>query len=98
METKIVWREYFSDDAVRQLTEMGTLPRYETAVYVCDITTGDDVATRLAELAHEQDNECFQADGEKLVILEPEEFAGTYEVLVYWEASFSANRCEEATT
>ena len=86
--TTIVWREWFDEDAVKKLTEMGTLPRNEA-----DIDTrymdGDSIAAEIAEKANQQDSENFREGGE-LVILEPEEFAGTYEISTKYEPRFYA--------
>ena len=86
--TTIVWREWYNDAAVENMTEMGTLPRYET-----DIDTrymdGDGIAAEIAEKQNIQDSESFREGGE-IVILEPEEFAGTYEISVEYEPRFTA--------
>ena len=90
--TTIVWREWFNEAAVKQLTEMGTLPRNEI-----DIDTsymgGESVAAEIAEKANWQDSEWFRSGGE-IVILEPEEFAGTYRIIVDYEPTFYACRDE----
>ena len=91
--TTIVWREWFNEAAVKQLTETGTLPRNET-----DIDTsymdGEDVAAEIAEKANSQDSESFRSGGE-IVILEPEEFAGTYEILTEYEPRFTAYKTDD---
>ena len=91
--TTIVWREWFDEDAVKKLTEMGTLPRNEA-----DIDTrymdGDSIAAEIAEKANQQDSENFREGGE-LVILEPEEFADPYEISTKYEPRFYAYKSGE---
>lgn len=90
--TTIVWREWYNDVAVKQLTEMGTLPCYETDIDI-SYMDGDDVAAEIAEKQNSQDGECFLEGGE-IVILEPEQFAGTYEVSVEYEPRFTAYKTD----
>lgn len=84
----IVWREWYNEPAVKKMEEMGTLPRYETEVDT-RFMDGDEVAAALAEDAYRHDSEQFREGGE-LVIMEPEEFAGTYDVSVDYEPVFNA--------
>lgn len=91
--TTIVWREWFNEAAVKQLTEMGTLPLNETDIDT-NYMTGDDVAAEVAEKANQQDNESFCSGGE-IVILEPEEFAGTYKITTEYEPRFTAYKADD---
>lgn len=86
--TKIVWREWYSDDALLQMEKMGTVPREEIEIdtYLCD---GDDVAAAIAEKCHADDSECFRNGGE-IVILDPAEFVGHYTITTEYEISFRA--------
>ncbi|SDP39331.1 hypothetical protein SAMN04488061_2831 [Filomicrobium insigne] len=92
----VVWREWFDDEAVAELTAMGTLPRDETEIsdYGYD---GADTAAEVARTVHEQDSECF-VNGGKIVILEPERYAGIFHVHVDFEPSFSATRDASQST
>lgn len=92
--TTIIWREWYDDNAVRQLTKMGTLPRYETEIDT-RYMDGDDVAAKVAEKASRYDSESFR-DGGVLVLLEPEEFAGDYEITVEWEPCFTAYKMDDS--
>ena len=47
--TKFVWREWFNADAVKKLTEMGTLPRNETEIDARWMT-GEEVAAKVHQL------------------------------------------------
>lgn len=88
MMTKIVWRDWFSDPAIAQLTAMGTLPRNEVEIDT-RLEDGASVAKLIAEDAYSHDAESFRNGGE-IVIVEPEEFAGTYCITVDYEPIFSA--------
>lgn len=92
--TTIVWREWYDENAVRRLTDMGTLPRCETEINSCYMV-GDDVAAEIAEKVNRDDSESFR-DGGMLVIIEPEEFAGDYDIVVDWEPHFTAYKTEKA--
>lgn len=87
-EIKVVWREYYNEAAIKQLEAMGTLPRNESMID-CRWCTGAEVAALVAEDAYRQDSEQFREGGD-LVILEPEEFAGSYEIGVDYEPVFHA--------
>lgn len=91
-KTKIVWREWFSESAVKQLTEMDTLPRNETEIDT-RLFDGADVAAAIAENENHYDGEAFREGGE-IVILEPEEFAGTYRIDVEYTPTFTAYQDE----
>lgn len=91
--TTIVWREWYDENAVRQLTDMGTLPRYETEIDARYMDC-DDVAAEIAEKANRDDSERFR-DGGMLVIIAPEEFAGDYDIAVDWEPRFTAYKTED---
>lgn len=87
-KTTIVWREYYNEASIKKLEEMGTLPRNETDIDT-RLMDGEEVAAAIAEAENKRDFECFREGGD-IVILEPEEFAGTYEVQVEYEPYFSA--------
>lgn len=87
---KIIWREFFNEAAVKQLTEMGTLPRYETEMDVDEYTDGEEAAAEIAEKAFREDSEMFR-EGGTLVIVEPEHLSGTYDIEVEYRPSFYAN-------
>lgn len=89
MSVTVVWREYFDDAAVKRLTEMGTLPRYESEIADEQFDSGEDVAAELARECNREDSTQFASGGD-IVILEPECYAGRYNVLVDYEPSFSA--------
>lgn len=90
----IIWREWYNEAAVKQLTEFGTLPRYEAEVDT-EFEDGEGVARLIAKQSNEDDSDCFRESGEKIVILEPQEFAGTYEIHVEYCPEFSAYRDED---
>lgn len=92
--SKIVWREWFNEMAVKKLTEMGTLPRNEIEIDT-RFSNGRDVAADIAKRCNEQDCEQFQKSGEYIVILEPEEFAGDYEIDVDYEPHFFARVADD---
>lgn len=86
----IIWRPYFDDNAVAKLTEMGTLPRYETIIEDYDYDSGEDVAAEVARVEHSFCSDSFVKGGD-MVILEPERYSGRYDIFVDWEPTFSAN-------
>jgi hypothetical protein len=88
---KVVWREYYNENAVEKLTAMGTLPRYETEIPDSNYLDGEEIAAVVAQESNRNDNESFQSGGD-MVILEPAEFAGTYTIDVQWEPYFSATK------
>jgi hypothetical protein len=90
----VVWREWFNDAAVKQLEAMGTLPRNEIEIDDFEADDGQAVACTIAEQAHQEDSECFR-EGGKIVIVEPAPIAGTYDICVDYDPSFSAFRSEE---
>lgn len=91
----IVWREWFNENAVKQLTEMGTLPRDETEIDApFDWEDGEDIARDVAIAEYRNGSEMFREDGAQIVILEPEKYAGTYEISVEYEPVFSAHACD----
>src|ERR1039458_2816711 len=79
-KTKIVWREWFNEAAVASLTKMGTLPRNESMIDTRWMD-GEEIAAEIAKEANDQDGESFREGGE-IVIVEPAEFAGTYDLSV----------------
>lgn len=87
--TTIVWREYYNDAAVAQLTAMGTLPRNETEIDTADMQ-GYEVAAEIAQRDFDDTFESIFREGGRMVILEPVEFAGTYEIQVDYVPQFSA--------
>lgn len=87
--TKVVWREWLENaTAVAQLTKMGTLPRNESELDV-RFKDGTGVAELIAKDATSHGSESFQSETE-IVILDPAEFAGTYNVCVDYEPVFTA--------
>lgn len=86
----IIWRPYFDDAAVANLTEIGTLPRNETIIEDYDYDSGEDVAAEVARVEHNFCSDIF-VNGGDMVILEPENYAGRYDIFVDWEPTFSAN-------
>lgn len=88
--TKIVWRELFEEATVVALTKMGTLPRNMSMIDT-RFEDGEGVAQLIAEESYNQDAESFSEGGE-IVIIEPAEFAGTYDLVAEYEPSFTANR------
>lgn len=92
--TEVVWREWYNEAAVKQLTEMGTLSRYQIELSIEDWMDGCDVAAEIAKRANQSDFEAFQKDG-KIVIIEPEYVAGTFDIEVEYEPSFSAWESDE---
>lgn len=93
MSELVIWRDWFDKAAVAQLTAMGTLPRneFEFNGWAMD---GSDVAQAIAEEQHKFDSTSY-CDGGRIEILEPEKFAGVYEIHVDWEPSFHANPAED---
>lgn len=87
-KTKVVWREWYNEGAVKKMEEMGTLPHYESFIDIRWMQ-GDDVAVAIAEDTYAHDAEQFREGGE-IVILEPAEFAGAYDISVDYEPRFSA--------
>ena len=86
--TKIVWREWYNAPAVAKMTEMGTLLREECELDVRG-EDGAGVAALIAKDATDHGSEAFHSETE-IVILEPEEFAGTYKIHVDFEPTFTA--------
>jgi hypothetical protein len=89
----IIWREWFNKAAVSEMEKMGTLPWNDVEIDVFGMD-GEEVAAEVAEEVNERDCERFQESG-KIVILEPPEFAGTYEISVEYRPSFYASECTE---
>jgi len=92
--TLVVWREWYNEQAVEQLTAMGTLPHNETELPIDDLMDGCDVAAEVAKLENHFDCTAFERGG-KIVILEPEYVAGTFEINVEYEPFFSACEADE---
>lgn len=89
---KVIWRERYNKVAVEAMTKRGTLPRNETEIDYEPSELGfdgEDAAAVIAHIANQQDSECFHNGGE-LVILEPPEWAGTYDISVDYEPTFTA--------
>ena len=94
MKTKIIWREWFNAPAVAKMTEMGTLPKEETEIDTCG-EDGRSVAELIAKEATDHGSEMFRESGAMIVILEPQEFAGTYDISVDYEPTFFAIKSAE---
>lgn len=90
----VIWREWYNEAAVKQLTAMGTLPRNEIEIDDFDMTDGDVVARLIAEDAYKHDPEYFREGGD-LVIMEPAIIAGHYQISVDYEPVFSAYKSDE---
>ena len=88
----IIWREWFNESAVEQLTKMGTLPREETEIDTLYLSR-EEIAEAVIEKAYREDYTSFQHGGE-IVIIEPKEYAGTYNVEVEFEPRFFATECD----
>lgn len=88
---RVIWRDWYNEAAVASMSKMGTLPRNEIEVDDFDAQDGDAVAVLIAEEANRQDSECFREGGE-IVIMEPEDIAGTYAITVDWVPTFDACR------
>lgn len=86
--TTVVWREWYNAASVEQLTKMGTLPRNEIELDTRWMD-GEEVAKAIAEEAYRNDFESFREGGE-IVIVEPEQFAGTYRIVTEYVPEFSA--------
>lgn len=86
--TKVVWREWFNAPTVAKLTEMGALPREEVELDT-KFEDGPGVAALIAKDATDHGSEAFREETE-IVIIEPEEFAGTYKICVDYEPTFTA--------
>jgi uncharacterized protein YaiL (DUF2058 family) len=89
----VIWREWYNEATVKQLTEFGTLPRNETEVDDFDITDGEVVARVIATKANEDDPESFREGGE-ITIVEPAAIAGDYEISVDYAPTFYASKTE----
>jgi hypothetical protein len=87
---KVIWRDWYDDAAVAALTKLGTLPRNEAEVEAF-MTDGEDAARMIAEQLNSFDGEQFR-EGGTIVILEPEDMAGTYEISVDYEPTFYATK------
>ena len=87
---KVVWRDWYDDAVVAHLMKMGTLPRNEDEVETF-MTDGEDAARMIAEQCNNHDGEQFR-EGGKIVILEPEDMAGTYDISVDYEPTFYARK------
>lgn len=88
----VIWREWYNESAVEAMTKLGTLPRNETDVGYEPGEFGFDGADAASEIAHQanrEDPEAFRNGGE-IVILEPPEWAGTYDIDVDYEPTFTA--------
>lgn len=88
----VIWREWCNESDVEAMTKMGTLPRNETQINLEPdprYNEGADAAEEIARLVYWQDPEAFR-NGGKIVILEPPEWAGTYDIEVDYEPTFTA--------
>jgi len=90
---QVIWRDWLSPKAVQQLTEMGTLPRNEFEWDEWIGARGGDIAQAIAEEQNKFDCASF-AEGGRIEIIEPDEYAGAYDISVDWEPSFFASRAE----
>jgi hypothetical protein len=91
--TTIIWREWYNEPAVKRMAEMGTLPREETEIDDRFNETGSDIARLIAQDATSHGSELFQ-EGTRIVIVEPERYAGTYDVGVDYEPTFYVTKYE----
>lgn len=96
-KTKIVWREWYGAYAIAALEKLGTLPRYEIELDLGfnpsggNKKLGEKIARTIAQYAHDEDAEMFQKSG-RLTIVEPEKFAGDYDITVDYEPVFHASK------
>ena len=90
---KIVWREHYRPDVVRELQNMGTLPRNEIELDLGDYEDGADVVERILNINLNDGN--VAETGDKIAIIEPEKYAGTYEVAVDYDPVFTVGKIEE---
>lgn len=90
--TKIIWREWYNEAACAAMEKMGTLPRNESEIDTRWMD-GEEVAAEIAKQEYSRDFEAFREGGD-IVILEPEEFAGKYEVGVEYAPNFYAHASE----
>lgn len=91
---QIVWREYFNEAAVKQLTDMGTLPRNVFEIEDIEAVDGEEIAAAIAQEAYDNDPSSFTEGGD-IVIVDPPEFAGKYYVEPEFRATFWASRQDE---
>jgi hypothetical protein len=87
---RIVWREWFSEEDVAELTSRGTLPRNETILDYAPVH-GADAASMVAEHETACGSEMFRKDTQ-ITITEPPEFAGSYSVSVEYNPTFYASK------
>lgn len=90
---KVIWRDWYDDAAVAALTKMGTLPHYEAEVEAL-MTYGAQAACMIAEKCNNYDGEQFH-EGGRIVIMEPEDMAGTYDISVDYKPTFYARKWDE---
>ncbi len=86
--TKIIWRDAYSEGALEAMERLGTVPREEIEIDT-RFMDGAEIAAAIANDSNGRDSENFREGGD-IVILEPEEFAGTYKVSVDYEPHFYA--------
>ena len=92
---KIIWREWYSEQAIAAMTKMGTLPQEEMEINSLGIYACDDIARKLVEQINSQNDECFRNGGD-IVILEPLACAGRYNITVTYEPYFYVRKMEDA--
>lgn len=90
---KVIWRDWYRPEDVTVLTKMGTLPRNEAKV-AAFMMDGEDAAREIAKQCNNCDGEQFR-EGGRIVIVEPEEMAGTYDISVDYEPSFFARKVDD---
>lgn len=91
---KVAWRGWYEAKVIAQLTAFGTLPREEMELEVNGFDDGEDVAQMIAEHLNSVDSEQMR-EGGRVVILEPEEYAGTYDVTVDYEPVFAVRKQDD---
>ena len=90
--TTVVWREWFSPEAVKYLTEIGTLSREVDEVELGPGDDGASVAEAIVEAVHNDGDDEWFREGGRIVILEPPELAGTYRIHVDYDPTYTAYR------
>jgi len=82
--TRIVWHEWPNNAAMAD----GNQHEIEIDTTYMD---GGDIACVIAKCSNVDEPECFR-DGGEVVITEPENLAGTYDIFVDYEPTFYASR------
>lgn len=87
---KIIWRDWYPDASIAAMEKLGTVPWEEIDLDVKPWEAGDDVAAEIAEKIGLDDFERFR-ESTAIVIREPEQLAGVYDITVEYQPYFSAS-------